>query len=41
MNSTNVDQRMTRWLVIAERLLYLALVATGLATAIYTNGDNY
>ena len=35
MNSTNVNQRMTRGLVVAERLLYLALFATGLATIIY------
>ena len=35
MNSTNVDQRMTRGLVVAERLLYVALIVTGLATVIY------
>jgi hypothetical protein len=33
--STNVDQRMTKGLVVAEWLLYLALFATGLATIIY------
>jgi hypothetical protein len=35
MNSTNVDQRMTRGLVVAERLVCVALFVTGLATLIY------
>jgi hypothetical protein len=35
MNSTHFDQRMTRGVVVAERLLCAALFVTGLATLIY------
>jgi len=35
MNSTKINQRMTKWQVVAERSLYLALIATGLVTAVY------
>jgi hypothetical protein len=35
MKPTNFEQGRAKWLAIAERMLYLTLVVTGLAAAIY------
>ncbi len=41
MNTENVRRQMPRWLVIAERSLYAALLMASLATTIYWTSRNY
>ena len=41
MNTENVRRQMPRWLVIAERSLYAALLMASLATTIYWTSRNF